>query len=374
MRAAQHPVQHPAKHRFAEPLPQARWLAGPGRTRTRFGEQAAFREGLYDLGRGCHAWMVPNGSWGETNLGLITCGPQTVLIDTCWDLPHTREMLRLCESLLSHAPIEVVINTHADGDHCWGNQLFEGREIIASHACVHQMHHLSPRAMQAMQHSARFMRHLPVMGVNGLGHYMHDMLAPYDFDGIQITPATVEFTRQRHLCVGGVDITLTEVGPGHTDGDLIVHVPDRRTVYAGDILFVGVTPVMWAGPVANLVAALQHLLDLRPQVIVPGHGPLATPQDVRAAIDYWGFLQEALAPRHRAGLTPEEATVDVLRSVAFCATPFAQWALPERLLTNAYALYREWGTAPSAWGGGKIGQMDLMRRQARVARAWRAQN
>jgi cyclase len=360
-----------ATHRFAAPLPHARWLAGPGRTRTRFREIATFREGLYDLGLGCHAWMVPNGSWGETNLGLIVCGKQSVLIDTCWDLPYTQEMLRICQPVLSRAPIELVINTHADGDHCWGNQLFEGREIIASHACVHQMHHLSPGAMRAMQRSALLMKHLPLGHIDTLGHYMHDMLAPYDFGGVRVKPASCTFSKERHLCVGGVDLVLTEVGPGHTDGDVIVHVPDRHTVYAGDILFVGVTPVMWAGPVANLVAALQHLLDLRPQMIVPGHGPLATPADVRAAIDYWGFLQEALTPRHRAGLTPEEAVRDVLRSATFLATPFARWQAPERMLTNAYALYREWGTVPSSLGG-KLAQLDLMRRQARIAQTWQA--
>lgn len=355
-------------HATPDPLPHARWLAGAGRTHTRFGQPAKFREGLYDLGQGCYAWMVPNGSWGETNLGLVQCGSQSVLIDTCWDLAYTEEMLRICEPLLSRAPIETVINTHADGDHCWGNQLFAGREIIASQACVDQMHHLAPGALSAMQWGAALMRHVPVADVHRLGHYMHHMLAPYDFSGIEVRVPQRAFSGERHLQVGGVDLVLTEVGPGHTDGDVIVHVPQRRTVYAGDILFVGVTPVMWAGPVQRLVRALEHVLALRPAVIVPGHGPLATASDVVAVIDYWHFVQEALLPRHRAGLSAEAAALDVLRSVAFRQSPFARWECPERLVTNATTLYREWGTPPSRLGG-KLAQMDLMRRQARVAHA-----
>ena len=44
-------------------MDKARWLAGPGRTLTRFGEPAKFREGLYRLTASSYAWMVPNGSW-----------------------------------------------------------------------------------------------------------------------------------------------------------------------------------------------------------------------------------------------------------------------------------------------------------------------
>jgi glyoxylase-like metal-dependent hydrolase (beta-lactamase superfamily II) len=45
-------------------------------------------------------------------------------------------MLSFVADLVTQAPIDVVINTHADGDHCWGNQLFAGHEIVATHACI----------------------------------------------------------------------------------------------------------------------------------------------------------------------------------------------------------------------------------------------
>ena len=58
------------------------------------------------------------------------------------------------------------------------------------------------------------------------------------------------------LRIEGVEVVLAEVGPGHTDGDVIVYVPARRVAFCGDVVFVGSTPVMWAGPVQGLVAAL----------------------------------------------------------------------------------------------------------------------
>jgi len=50
------------------------WMSGPLNTLTRFGEIPLFREGLYSIAPDTYAWMVPNGSWGETNIGLIDCG------------------------------------------------------------------------------------------------------------------------------------------------------------------------------------------------------------------------------------------------------------------------------------------------------------
>ena len=122
----------------------ARMVAGTGRRHSRMGEPVAFAEGLYEVAPDTYAWMVPNGSWGETNLGLVRCGDQSVLIDTCWDLHFMREMLAHSASVLDAAPITHVINTHADGDHCWGNQLFANGPITSTQASALQMHQHPP--------------------------------------------------------------------------------------------------------------------------------------------------------------------------------------------------------------------------------------
>jgi cyclase len=342
------------------------WLLGPPRNHTRFGEAARFREGLYRLTEGTYAWMVPNGSWGETNLGLIDCDGTSVLIDTCWDLAHTQEMLAMCKQVLSASPLGHVINTHADGDHCWGNQLFKHLPIHATQACIDQMHHIPPRSLSALQHASAGLRHVPLAGIDTFGRYMGEMLRPYRFKGVRITPANQAFAGRQTLCVNGVDLHLIEVGPAHTQGDAIVHVPSRGVVYAGDILFVDVTPVMWAGPVEKLIQGLQSLIDLNTDTIVPGHGPLASRQDVQAVIDYWRFGTEAIGRCQAQGMRPFEATQEVLHSQAFKASVWAQWDSPERLLTSAHALYRQWGVPPPTLPG-KLGQIDLMRQQALLA-------
>lgn len=344
------------------------WLTGPLRSLTRFGEAPLFREGLYDLGRSCYAWMVPNGSWGETNIGLVDCARKSVLIDTCWDLKFTRELLSYSSEILVRSPVELVVNTHADSDHCWGNQLFRGREIIASHACIRQMHHLDPRAMHMLKRSARLLSAVPMANIDKLGRYVSSMFGPYDFSGLSITEPTQGFSGEKTLNVNGVEIVLSEAGPGHTDGDVIVHIPSRKTVYAGDILFVGSTPVMWAGPVENIVTAMRRLLQLDAEVIVPGHGAFATPADVQAVIDYWEFAEGELHKRYHRGMPPDQAAMDLVTGAAFKQLGYFHWDLPERMVTNAFTMYRQWGTSFNPLPG-NLGQMDLMRRQARLAYA-----
>lgn len=343
--------------------PSAEWLAGPGRSLTRFKERPLFREGLYRVARDSYAWMVPNGSWGETNIGLVDCGGRSVLIDTCWDLHYTRELMTHAAPVLERAPVEHVINTHADGDHCWGNQLFAGRDIIATQAAVKQMHHLKPASVTALKRVGRALLRLPFAHLDTLGRYSCHMFSPYDFRGVRLTSPTTSFSGETVLRVNGVELLIREVGPAHTDGDAYVYIPDRRVAYAGDLLFVGVTPVMWAGPLENLVAGLRQLMTLDVDVLVPGHGPLATKADVQDIIDYWDSLHESLHAGLQRGDTPLEAARAVALSAQFRSSRYARWDSPERIVTNAHTLYRHWG-ADTGLPPGTLGTLDLLRKQA----------
>lgn len=98
----------------------------------------AYSKGLHDLGDGCHAWLQPDGGWGWSNSGLVTGGGASLLVDTLFDLVTTRQMLDGIRSLTDRAPLTTVVNTHSDGDHCFGNELVAspGVEIIASDAAA----------------------------------------------------------------------------------------------------------------------------------------------------------------------------------------------------------------------------------------------
>ena len=93
------------------------------------------RQGLHELGKGAYAWLAPQGSWGWSNAGLIADGEESLLVDTLYDLDLTAQMLRkMREAEPLAREIDTLVNTHANGDHCHGNELVSGARIIASSA------------------------------------------------------------------------------------------------------------------------------------------------------------------------------------------------------------------------------------------------
>ncbi len=75
-----------------------------------------YTKGLHDLGNGSWAYLLPDGSWGWSNAGLVVDGDQTLLVDTLFDLPLTREMLdTMKKSVPAAAKIKTLVNTHVNG-------------------------------------------------------------------------------------------------------------------------------------------------------------------------------------------------------------------------------------------------------------------
>jgi glyoxylase-like metal-dependent hydrolase (beta-lactamase superfamily II) len=287
-----------------------------------------YEKGLHDLGNGCWAWLAPDGSWGWSNAGLIRDGEASLLVDTLFDLKLTREMLDAMKPVTSGAPIRTLVNTHANGDHCWGNELVVDAEIIASKACAEELGGLQPSAIAAM---------LKADGLGDAGEFLRRIFGSFDFEGITVTPPTKTFEGELTVHVGSREVRLIEVGPAHTRGDVLVHVPADRTVFTGDILFIGGTPIVWEGPFANWIGACDRILDMDVETIVPGHGPITDKNGARDVKRYLEFVYREASERHKAGLSVEDAARDIALG------EFAQWTDRERIAVNVQTVYRELG-------------------------------
>jgi glyoxylase-like metal-dependent hydrolase (beta-lactamase superfamily II) len=118
----------------------------------------------------------------------------------------------------------------------------------------------------------------------------------------------------------------------------LVIVPGDRIVFTGDILFSEGTPIMWAGPIENWIAACDYILGLDVEVVVPGHGPITDKQAVRNLRAYFDYVRGEALARFEAGMGWEEAAEDInLRE-------YRGWSDPERIVANVFSLYRQWGT------------------------------
>ncbi|MYE83146.1 MAG: MBL fold metallo-hydrolase, partial [Gammaproteobacteria bacterium] len=110
-----------------------------------------FEHGLHDLGSGGYAWIQPDGGWGWSNAGLIVSEGEALLVDTLFDVPLTAEMLKAMRAAEPAAnDIGTLVNTHANGDHCNGNELVADAEIISSQATADELANDSPERLAEM--------------------------------------------------------------------------------------------------------------------------------------------------------------------------------------------------------------------------------
>jgi cyclase len=299
-----------------------------------------YTKGLHDLASGHYAYLVPDGSWGWSNAGLIADGGQTLLVDTLFDLKMTGEMLAAMRSAVPAArSIGALVNTHANGDHTFGNQLVEGARIIASKACAEDMPNRPPELF------ARWMKEWPTMGIGG--RFWQEVIGShFDFNGIRLTLPTETFSGEMSVRVGGKEVRLIEVGPAHTRGDVVVYVPEDGVLYMGDMLFNGSHPAVWAGPVTNWIKACDRMLAWDVETVVPGHGALTDKGGIREQRDYLAYLMAQSRNCYDEGMSFEQAAERI------ALDRFAHYAEDERMYVNVYACYRE-------LSDGRMGRPDI---------------
>ena len=308
----------------------------------------AYTKGLHEVGDGVWAYLQPDGGWGWSNAGLIIGDDDSLLVDTLFDLRLTADMLEEMRATVpSGGRISTVVNTHANGDHCYGNSLLAESEIISTARCAEEMLQLPPATMAAMLRSAD--------SLGPAGRFLQRIFSPFSFEDVPLAVPTRTFEQQLDLQVGGRAVSLVEVGPAHTAGDAVVHLVDEGVVFTGDILFNGGHPIVWSGPVAHWIAACDRVLDLQPSVVVPGHGPLATPAALVDLKGYFELLTTEARSRFDAGMTPLSAARDIDLG------PYSGWSEPERLVANVHALYRDFG------GGAPSDALTLMGEMADLA-------
>lgn len=287
---------------------------------------AAYEKGLVEVGDGVFAYLQPDGGWGWSNAGLVAGDDASLLVDTLFDLRLTADMLQAMEPVTDTRPIDTLVNTHANGDHCYGNQLVSDAEIIASKASAAEMEELPPAMLAAMM-SADFG---PTVNA-----YLQESFGSFDFNNIAPPRPTRTFSDRLGIAPGGRRAELIEVGPAHTKGDVLVHLPDDGVIFTGDILFIGGTPIVWDGPVQNWLDACAHIIELGCTTIVPGHGPLTDRNGVQAVADYLSYIQAEATARFETGMRADEAARDIDLG------PYADWLDWERIVINVDTVYRQ---------------------------------
>jgi glyoxylase-like metal-dependent hydrolase (beta-lactamase superfamily II) len=291
---------------------------------------------LQRVSESCFAVLNEKGRLCDSNSGFINRGGG-VVIDTQADLRHARRMIELFGSVWQGMPRRV-INTNESGDHVWGNQVFAGAEIIAHRSVPDRVNQAAgPKEYQALLRNidhlhSRLRLKARQPGLLAIGRQLQQ---DYNFDGIEATlPATL-FDEQFVLDLDGLEVHMIHVGPCHGAGDTIVHVPMEGVVFAGDVVFRRCTPMGWSGNCEKWLQALDLIVWLDPEVIVPGHGPLCGIEGAMELRAYLEFVREESMRYFDHGLSALEASKRIELG------PYREWRSPARLVANVERAYRE---------------------------------
>jgi len=280
----------------------------------------AYTRGLHELGDDLYAYLQPDGGWGWSNAGLIAADGASLLVDTLFDLKSARAMFDAISPITAARPIQAAMNTHGNGDHCWGNQLLADAVPIYSTEAAREEILAVPPALAEQLSKTDAGR--PFFG-------------DFDFEGIELRPPSETFTGEIELEVAGRKVQFVELGPAHTGGDAIAYVPDAGVMFTGDLLFIEGTPIMWAGPVQNWLDACDRILEFDAKLLVPGHGPVTDESGVRDVQGYLGYVRDQARARFDVGMSAEDAADDIDIST------YADWGDRERIVVNVETLYRE---------------------------------
>jgi glyoxylase-like metal-dependent hydrolase (beta-lactamase superfamily II) len=201
----------------------------------------------------------------DQTLGLVVGDSHCLVIDTGTDEVHGASMAAAVR-FVTPLPWTVVI-THAHFDHFFGTAAFLPAAVIAHERCRSVI--LADGELQRRVWSAKYRS-------DGKSEQAERLAAA------KLVAPTEVITSSVLLDLGGRTVKLVHPGPAHTDHDVFVHVPDADVVFAGDLVEQGAPLSIGADSHASdWPAALDRILDLRPAVVVPGHGDPVDAEFVR---------------------------------------------------------------------------------------------
>jgi cyclase len=233
-------------------------------------DNASAQEGLKKIADNVYSYAdirnaSPQNGFGA-NAGIVIGRDGILVIDTLISAKNARKFLEDIKAI-SDKPIKYSVNTHSHLDHCFGNSEFEknGAVIIA--------HQNSGKDLQINGEAT--MKRARMYG-----------LTDADLEGTTIALPKLTFSDTMEIDLGGQTVRLIYPGPSHTDGSIMVYLPDKKVLFTGDILFTDYHPNLVDGDINVWITTLDFISTLNVTAIIPGHGPVSGKKDISEMRDY----------------------------------------------------------------------------------------
>ncbi len=231
----------------------------------------------------------------ESNNAWLVTSDGVLVIDTRQH-PRRGEELLAAIRKTTDQPIKYVINTHAHGDHYFGNPVFkrEGAIFIA--------HRDTQRMMQA-HHGVEMKRRQ--------GYFKQTKFDPAE---VQLVLPDMTFDSKLTLTLGGRSVELLYFGAGQNPGDTLVYFPQERVMFSGGPF----SKNSWPNPqftpsMGNWVALLRRIAAMDVDKFLGGHGDIGAKADVLNEAQMLSDFDAGMRDAVKKGMSRDE----ILKSEPF---------------------------------------------------------
>jgi cyclase len=235
----------------------------------------------------------------SANVGLIRTPAGMILIDTTSSPAEIKDLFMAADARLEE--VLMVVNTHSHSDHTWGNQFFTC-PILAHRLCREQMQSslINEWSSEALQ-----------TYINDLEKT--DPKKAEDFrkvtEGLQIKIPDQVFEDHIEGELGGLRYEVIHMG-GHTPDSSVVWLPEKKVLFASDLIFQGRYPYVFDADIPAWVSALDRLLEFKAEAIIPGHGVRCEEAEIHTLSEYLQHTWELTEQHIRSGHSADETSAD----------------------------------------------------------------
>ncbi|MDQ2810862.1 MAG: MBL fold metallo-hydrolase [Actinomycetota bacterium] len=255
-----------------------------------------------EVAEGVVALIQAPGTLGLSNSVIVAEGGRGLVLDTMLLPEMSRSIVDTAARMGTR--IDTVLHSHHHVDHCGGNSVFGAARVVAHPQTVADI-------KQMLDNITVFDWLMPQFA----GRFADlDVRIPEPVD-LQ----TLEIPGNGQLLV---------FGPSHSSQDVALWFPGPRLLLSADLCMNGVTPLAIHGSQVGWAETLEHLSGLKPDIVVPGHGPVTTAKTLDELRDYLLRLTATAESAVRAGATVDEALAE------FDSGPVAGWLDGERTRQN----------------------------------------
>ncbi|MFZ0533038.1 MAG: MBL fold metallo-hydrolase [Anaerolineales bacterium] len=233
------------------------------------------------------------------NVGLIHTSKGMILIDTTFSPTEIQALFEAVD--VGVEQVCMVVNTHSHSDHTWGNQLFTC-PILAHRLCQERMQsnlksEWSPEAFQS------YISDLEKTDPKKAEDFRRTVKS------LQIKLPDQVFDDRFEGELDGLRYEIIHMG-GHTPDSSLLWLPEKRVLFASDLIFQGRYPYIFDADIPVWIAGLSRLLEFEAKVIIPGHGVRCGEAEIIRLREYLQHTWELTDKHIRSGHSVEETTAD----------------------------------------------------------------